>query len=44
MSDDILTRRWNHVLDTLTAYLARELTPSEEESLAELITFWKPDE
>jgi len=40
LPEDTLTRRWNRVLDDLTAYLARELTPDEEKALADLIVSW----
>lgn len=38
--EDVLTRRWNSLLDALTAYLARELTPTEETELSALIIKW----
>jgi hypothetical protein len=40
MRVDTLTRRWERVLDDLTAYLARELTPEEEDELGKLIVLW----
>ncbi len=40
LPEDTLTRRWDRVLDDLTAYLARELTPDEEKALENLIASW----